>query len=352
MTEPNGRALVKSPPTTDSTDVLRDPMRVAVWGLGRHAIDKILPAVSAAEGLHLYGVCSRNPRSVADSAAAWNCRGWTEPASMLRDPQVQIVYVATPIGLHAEHGRAALAAGKHVWCEKPLTSRLEDSLELLQLSRALGLSVREGHMYLHHPQFLWLSKCLSDGRLGRVLSVWCGFGIPRLASPGFRSDASLGGGALLDVGCYPISAIQALFPDHARTVRYSMISARDGSPVDTDGYCLIEVANGVEATLEWRINSSYRNQIDIWGEGGSLSTDRVFSKPADHVPAFRIRDTHGVETVEYGAPANQYVLMLETFRRSVGDTIALEMERRAIADRAQLLDEVRSTSSGRSGGYV
>src|SRR5438093_7719558 len=127
----------------------QDRVRVAVWGLGRHAIDKILPALAAADGLELYGVCSRNPSTVANCSMRWQCRGWTDVEDMFTDQQVEIVYVATPIALHAEHGIAVLTAGKHLWCEKALTTRLSDTLQLLSLSRELGLSVREGHMYLH-----------------------------------------------------------------------------------------------------------------------------------------------------------------------------------------------------------
>jgi predicted dehydrogenase len=310
-------------------------------------MDKILPAVVDSAGLELYGVCSRNPKSVADSSRVWSCLGWTEPEAMLRDPQVDIVYVATPIGLHAEHGRAALSAGKHFWGEKALTSRLHDTMELLELSQRLGLSVCEGHMYLHHPLFLRLARYLSDGLIGRVRSIWCGFGIPRMAHPGFRSDPMLGGGALFDVGCYPISAIQALFPDATQTVKYSRMLWRDGATVDTDGYCVIELSNGAEATLEWRINSAYRNEIEIWGEVGTLYCDKFFSKPAAYIPSLRFRDSQGLETVEYAQAANHFVRMLEAFRRSIDDRHAMESERRMIARRAEALDQVLSGSSAR-----
>ena len=101
-------------------------MRVAVWGIGRHAVNKILPAVSAVSGLVLYGVCARNAKSVFTCSEMWKCKGWTEAASMLCDASVDIVYVATPIGLHAEHGKRVLEARKHLWCEKPLTGHLPD----------------------------------------------------------------------------------------------------------------------------------------------------------------------------------------------------------------------------------
>ena len=321
------------------------PLRLVVWGLGRHATDKILPAVAATEGLELYGVCSRDARTVSTSSAAWSCKGWTEAAPMLDDPKIDIVYVATPTGLHAEHAAAAIAAGKHVWCEKPLTSRLRDTLDLVSLSRRRQLSLCEGHMYLHHPQFTQLARYLSGGRIGRNLSVGFRFGIPPSAHPGFRTDKALGGGALLDVGSYPISALDALFPDVAREVCYARVSFRGGSSVDTDGRAMIELSNGVAADLEWRTGAAYRNEVDIWGDQGSLFADKIFSKPASFMPLFRLRDAHGVETTEPAGAGDNFVLMLRAFRDLAADAEAAERERGSITRRAELLEKIASVAA-------
>lgn len=315
-------------------------MSVAVWGLGRHAINNILPAIRPANGLDLYGVCSRNPATVAECSVTWRCKGWTDPAEMLADADVDVVYVATPIGLHADHGKRVLGEGKHLWCEKPLASTLRNTLELLELSRASALSVCECHMYLHHPQFHQLRAILSAGRLGAILSVDSRFGIPELANPGFRNDRSLGGGALLDVGCYPISAVEALFPEQAKRVLFSRISSRPGSPVDTHGQAVIEISNGAVANLEWRTGAAYRNDLGIWGDTGTLFTDRIFSKPADYVPSFYLCDVTGHDSVESGRPGDHFVTMLENFRQMIGDRGAAESERGRIRGRAELLDQI------------
>ena len=318
-------------------------LRIAVWGLGRHAIGKILPAIASADDLDLYGVCSRNKGSVGFCVDRWKCAGWTVPAQMLLDPRVDVVYVATPIGLHHDHGGQVLDAGKHLWCEKPLTSRLQDTLELLDSAHRKGLSVCEGHMYLHHPQFRKLSRDLGNGRIGALLSVEIRFGIPRLEQPGFRTDPVLGGGALLDVGSYPISAIDALFPEESAVVRYADINTPIGSRVDTGGHAIIVLSNDVVGYLEWRINCAYRNEIDVWGAEGSIYSDRIFSKPDDHVPMFRLRDARGLETTEYGEPGNHFLSMLQHFCHVAGDSRACEAERTRIARRAEILHQIWTT---------
>jgi len=322
-------------------------MRVVVWGLGRHAINKILPAVSAVSGLELYGVCSRNARSVSSYSEMWKCKGWTEASAMLRDTGADIVYVATPIGLHAEHGKQVLDARKHLWCEKPLTCQLQHTLELLESSRRHGLSICEGLMYLHHSQFRQLSNYITEGRLGSIKSIGCRFGIPRLEHAGFRLDPVLGGGALFDVGYYPMSAIQALFPEENADVSYANIVTRNGFAVDTDGHAVIALSGGAVASLEWGIHCAYRNEIDIWGEKGSLSTDKIFSKPADYIPVFHFRDMQGAETTEYGEAKDHFVSMFQDFRGMIDDLRAADAERGHIARRAELLDRVWFVSRSR-----
>jgi len=199
-------------------------------------------------------------------------------------------------------------------------------------------------MYLHHPQFRQLFDYLSRGRLGSIKWIGCRFGIPTLQQAGFRNDPGLGGGALFDVGCYPVSAVQALFPETNLDIRYANVSIRDGSPVDTDGHALIRLANGATASVAWGINCAYRNEIDIWGEKGSLSTDKIFSKPADYAPVFRFRDTHGEETTEQGEAQDHFASMLRVFRGMIDSPRAADAERALIARRAEALDRIKLVS--------
>ena len=315
-------------------------LRIAVWGLGRHATNRLLPAIAAARGLELAGVCSRNHAAVAECARRWCCDGWSETAAMLRAPSVDIVYVATPSGLHAEHGRQVLGAGKHLLCEKPFTCHREHTLDLLSMAEQAGLAVGEGHMYLHHPQFAQLVKYLESGRLGPVRSIACRFGIPTLDFSSFRYEPALGGGALLDIGCYPISALRALFPGAQYRVSHSRVTTRPESNVDTDGYAVVELSTGAVAHLEWRTHCAYQNQIEIWGDRGALLTERIFSKPADYVPSFHLRDVCGVEIVEHGEPGDHFVAMLESFAAMIYDNRQSRAERSRIAGCAETLEQI------------
>jgi NDP-hexose-3-ketoreductase len=248
--------------------------------------------------------------------------------------------------LHAAHCKAILAAKKHLWCEKPLAMNLEQASELAALSRTRQLSLAEGFMYLYHPQFSRLAEILNSGLLGDILSVTCRFGLPPLARPGFRTSAELGGGAFLDVGCYPASAITSLFLGLSLEVVASEIRTAPGSPVDVDGCATLRCSSGAVITLDWGLARAYRNEIDIWGTQGSVSTDRIFSKPADFVPQFRFLDLNGRETLEPGRPGNHFVTMFEAFRKLVEDPAKAEHERGMIVRRVELMDEIANYSPG------
>lgn len=319
-------------------------LRVAVWGLGRHALNRIIPALRATPGLELQGVCSRNAASVAAAADACGGTGWTDPDEMLSSETIDVVYISTPIALHAAQARSALLAGKHAWCEKPLSMSLSESTELVTLSRERGLTICEGFMYLYHPHFRYLTEVLAAGRLGHVHSVICRFGIPPLERPGFRDDPALGGGAFFDVGCYPVSAAETLFRGSEPEVVLAEIQAEGGSAVDTAGRAQLRYATGVSVTLEWATRSAYRNEIDLWGTNGSLWTSRLFSKEPEYVPEFRWSDARGAVHMKLGEADNHFVSMFRAFRRNVEDATSAETERNCILRRAALSDAIRQHS--------
>ncbi len=318
---------------------------IAVWGLGTHAVSNILPAIRSCSGVTLKGVCSRDATVLSRVASDFECEGWRTSEEMLEDPTVDAVYLSTPIALHVAQGRLVLQAEKHLWCEKPIGASAGEVTSLLEFSRARGLTIGEGFMYLYHPQFQQLQDILTSGQLGKIRSVSCRFGIPPLERPGFRTDPALGGGAFLDVGAYPISAVVALFPYSEPKVLLAEITGTEASPVDVEGRAVLRFGDDVCATLEWGTNCAYRNEIDVWGTYGSMLTERLFSKKEDYVPRFCFRDLHGNMHTEEGSAGNHFIAMIRAFCGLVDDPGSAEHERAQIAKRATLVETIRQKSS-------
>ena len=148
-------------------------LNVAVCGLGNHAKNRILPALSAIDEIKLIGVCSRNTEVVQTCAEQWDCYGWNDPERMLNSTEVDVVYIATPIGVHFSLAKQAIEAGKHVWCEKPLTCRYIDTQTLVSLAEERGKVLTESFMYLYHSQFHRVKRFVNDSK--GVYSVICRF---------------------------------------------------------------------------------------------------------------------------------------------------------------------------------
>lgn len=320
-------------------------LRVAIWGLGPHALNKILPAIDAVPGIELYGICSRNSEVVSACSKDWGCIGWTSPDEMLVDHNVDAVYVATPIGLHFLHGEKVLLAGKHLWCEKPLGMCLKDVNALLAIARARGLQVAEGFMFKYHPHFIDLLEGISEDKIGPINSILIRFGIPTMQKPGFRLSPELGGGAFLDVGCYTIAAVLEIFSGLEYSIKYAEISAQTGSPVDTFGRVILQFSNGAQAVLEWGINCSYRNEIDVWGALGGVYTEKIFSKPSDYEPYFIMSDSTGVKSRVNSVPENHFILMFMHFRDLIIDALGSKNEFYRISERARLMQLIKSSTN-------
>jgi len=259
---------------------------------------------------------------------------------MLSNSDIDIVYLATPIGVHFKLAMQAIKAGKHVWCEKPLTCNLKDTKTLIQFAKENKKIVTEAFMFLHHPQFNKVQSFVADIKSGYVHSIICRFGIPSLKDPGFRLDPNLGGGALWDVGSYCVSAVLALFPDQKVQVLFSEVFKKESFPVDTEGRAVLRFSNGTSAYLEWGIGVGYKNEIELWSEKSSFYTDKIFSKPENYQPIYRSRDINGNESLEYGDISEQFQDMIYNFLNMFNSTEHTSIEYDSILARAGVMNKI------------
>lgn len=288
------------------------PVRIAVWGIGYHAEKNVLPAIESCEAVVLAGVCSRDRGNAQRAVHRWGGAVWSDAQAMLASPDVDAVYLCTPIGMHFEHGLSVVAARKHLLCEKALTDRSERSFELIAAARRQDVALCEAFMYQFHPQFRSLSDLVSAADFGGIEAISCWFGIPALEKPGFRTSAELGGGAFLDVACYPISLVAQLIDGLPRVASVRLDKAHEDE-VDMKGHATLQFPGGEVAHLEWGFDRAYRNEVSVWGKKRSLFADRIFSKTPDYVSYLIVRDQRGQEEQLRIEPANAFGEMLIAF---------------------------------------
>jgi dTDP-3,4-didehydro-2,6-dideoxy-alpha-D-glucose 3-reductase len=312
---------------------MRDKMKVVVWGIGRHACKRILPAVKDAVTIELIGLCTRDQVVGKAEAERRGCLYFSSSEEMLSNPNVEAVFLATPTGLHFSQGQAVLQSGKHLWCEKTLTTSSAHSQQLIELAREKNLFVGEAYMYKYHQQFKRLKQAVKDMQLGRLKRLICRFSIPVLDQPGFRVIPGLGASALLDVGSYTFSLASELFDGYPDFELLEYL--KDANGIDQSGFCVLAYRGGSKAILDWSYNSCYINQAELWFEKGAIFTDKLFSKPDDYKSVLSIRSAYGdVENEELSAE-NCYVNMLNHFAHCSAKSTINDFE--AILSTSQLL---------------
>jgi len=310
-----------------------DKIRLAVWGVGRHARKRILTAIEDSESLALIGFYTRDQTVGKEEAAQRGCFYFSSSEEMLSDPCVDAVFLCTPTGLHFSQGQAVLHAGKHLWSEKTLTTSYIQSHKLIDLARKKNLFVGEAYMYKYHQQFKKIKETMGNNQFGRLKRLICRFSIPVLDQPGFRVIHSLGASALLDVGSYTFSlAVECFGGQPCFDLSEYQMNTND---IDRSGFCVLGYECGGKAILDWSYDSCYINQAELWFESGAIFTDKIFSKGDDFKPVLQKRSLNGNIESEELPTENCYVNMLNHFAHC--STEARDNGFKAILSTAQLI---------------
>jgi NDP-hexose-3-ketoreductase len=318
------------------------PLRIAVLGCADIAWRRMLPAVVATPGMRLVAVAGRDRARAERFTAEFGGEPVEGYEQVLARPDVEAVYVPLPPGLHTEWVAAALRAGKHVLAEKPLATTATDAASLVALADRRGLVLLENYMFVRHPLHAEVRRLLGDGVLGELRGFTGVFGVPPRPDGDIRYRPAPAGGALTDLGGYPLRAAQLFLGPEldvvAATARYDLRRA-----VDLSGTALLVTSAGVTAQLAFGLESSYRCAYELWGSRGRLVVERAFTPPPDHAPRILV-ERRGSTTEKVVAPCDQFAEVLRTFSLAVRERQAGDLGGGAILRQAALVERIRETA--------
>jgi NDP-hexose-3-ketoreductase len=318
------------------------PIRFGVLGCADIAARRMLPAMLAEPAVELVAVASRDPGRAAEFAATFGGTPVAGYDALLDRDDVDAVYVPVPCGLHGEWVRRSLRSGRHVLVEKPVSAGYHETLGLFALAERSGLVLLENAMFLYHSQHAAVRKLVADGAVGEVREFASAFAIPPKPAGDIRYRPDLGGGALLDVGFYPVrAALSFLGPD--LTVAGAVLRYDPGLDVEVSGSALLHDSAGVTAHLTFGMEHDYRTMYQIWGSGGRLTLDRAFTPPDDHRPVLKLDRQNRYE--ERVLPADtQFGNVLRAFVDRVRTGRPALAEAQESVRHAQLIDQIRSAA--------
>ena len=291
------------------------------WGiLGTARINRrVIPAMRLARRSELVAVASRD-RARAEAFA----REWSVPRAMagyqtlLDDSRIDAVYIPLPNTDHVPWTLAAIAAGKHVLCEKPLALDPEDVDRIAIAANTGRVVVEEGFMYRHEPLTARVMSLVADGAIGAVRAVVSGFTFALETARNIRLDPALGGGALWDVGSYPVTYTQLIMGHEPKMVFGSAHWHRSG--VDQEFMGMLRFDEGATANIFAGFRTPYRTWLEVLGSEGGLTVPNPF-RPGP-LETLELERNGTIEHIEVAGSPEIFVREIEDFEAAVLDGAA------------------------------
>ncbi|HAA16083.1 MAG TPA: dehydrogenase [Cytophagales bacterium] len=257
------------------------PIRWGILGTGKIA-RKFVADLEPTTGV-AYAVGSRSSEKAAAFAQEHEMpKAYGSYEALVTDPEVDVVYISSPHSGHYEHTLLCLNAGKHVLCEKPMAVYARQATEMVDLAREKNLFLMEALWMYFLPTFQQTQRWIADGRIGEVTMIRAEFGFPPAYEPESRLfNPALAGGALLDIGIYPLTLALRLAGAPLKNLQSAVKKAPTG--VDMATVVQAEFENGVLASLTSTFESRMVNEAVIYGTEGHIHMPLFWSGTNTHL---------------------------------------------------------------------
>jgi len=326
-------------------------VRWGVLGAAKIAVSKVVPAMQRGERTGVTAIASRSLEKARHAAVGLGIpRAYGSYEELLADPEVEAIYNPLPNHLHVPWSIRAAEAGKHVLCEKPVALSAAEARKLVAARDRTGVLIQEAFMVRAHPQWLAVQGAVQDGRIGELRSIHGFFSYFNDDPTNIRNLSGIGGGGLLDIGCYPVTLSRFLFAaEPRRLIAHVEIDPELG--VDRLTSAMLEFARGT-CTFTCATQLVPYQRVQVLGTAGRIEVEIPFNAPPDRPCRILVDDGRdpsgtGIEVLSFEA-CDQYTLQADLFSKAVRDggpaPVPLED---AVANMAVLDALARSAGSGR-----
>ena len=291
-------------------------IRIGVLSSAKIGRVYMIPAMQQSALCEVRAISSRNAERAASVANELSIPvSYGSYEELLADPDIDAVYIPLPNHLHVEWSIKCLEAGKHVLCEKPIGMDAEDARRLKTVAETVPhLKVMEAFMYRHQPRWKRVSELVDSGKLGDIRAVHTFFSYFNDDPENYRNSTEMGGGGLMDVGCYSISTARLIFgrnPDSATGI--SHFDPDFGVDIVTSGL----LSFGTGTSVFTCSTQCYKDQyVKIFGTKGKIELDWPYN-PDFSKPTLLRAHIDGLEIIEEFEPCNHFTLQADAFARSI-----------------------------------
>lgn len=330
--------------------IRKEPVRWGVISTARIGWEKVIPGLQKSKDIEVRAIASRAPATAKRWAKKLGIPvAYGSYEDLLNDPDIEVIYNPLPNHLHVPLTLEAAKKGKHVLCEKPIALDAKEAAKLRTAPK--DIIIAEAFMVRQHPQWLKAREIAQSGRLGTLRAIQCFFSYHLLDPKNVRNIADIGGGALYDIGCYPIVTSRFVFG--AEPVRVMGLIDRDPEfKTDRTTSAILDFGEGRQLTFTVSTQTVPYQRVNIFGDKGRLEVEIPFNAPQGGAMKLYLDD--GKKLGDASAKivkiekADQYQLEGEYFSRVVRGEETLAYGVDDAIQQARILDAVfRSAKSGK-----
>lgn len=289
------------------------------WGVlstAKIAVEKVIPAMQQGRYCQIDGIASRsleNAQATAEKLGIPKAYGSYE--ELLADTEIDAVYNPLPNHLHVEWSIKAIEAGKHVLCEKPIGLTSGEGEQLLEVARAHpNLKVMEAFMYRHHPQWQRAKRLVDEGRIGKLQTIQSFFSYYNRDPDNIRNQSEIGGGSLMDIGCYSISLSRFIFAAEPEQV-FGIVEYDPEFQVDRIASGIMDFGRGT-STFTCSTQLTPYQRVNIFGTEGRVEIEIPFNAPPDRPCRMWHQSGDKVEEIVLET-CDQYTIQGDLFSQAV-----------------------------------
>ena len=294
-------------------------MKKLNWGIlstAKIGIEKVIPAMQQGKLSEIVAIASRTHESARKAAKKLKIpKAFGSYKDLLDDTSIDAVYIPLPNHMHVPWTIKALAANKHVLCEKPIALTATEAKELLKETEKFPhLKVMEAFMYRHHPQWIQALELINGGGIGMVKTVHSFFSYYNDDPENIRNMVDIGGGGLMDIGCYCISLARLIFDEEPQRV-FGKIEYDPG--FETDRICsgILDFVQGT-STFTCSTQLVPYQRVNVFGTKGRIEIEIPFNAPPDKPCKMLFQNNEIIEEIEIKI-CDQYTIQGDLFSLSV-----------------------------------
>jgi predicted dehydrogenase len=297
----------------------KDKMNKLRWGVlssSKFAQTKVMPALLQCRHAELVAIASRDRTRAGEIADRFKLpKAYGSYEELLADPAIDVIYNPMPNHLHVPWTIRALEAGKHVLCEKPIALSAAEAQSLLDASRRHpNLKVMEAFMYRLHPQWQRARQIVLDGGVGELRTIQSFFSYFNNDPENVRNQADIGGGGLMDIGCYSISLSRFIFGEEPR--RVMCITEYDPAfQTDRIASGLLDFGRGT-STFTCSTQLTAHQRVNLFGTTGRVELEIPFNAPPDKTTRIWHQQGDAIEEITFDI-CDQYTIQGDLFSLAV-----------------------------------